>query len=116
MQTENDLKRYTLEEIRQMRAKGESKTNWEAVNSMTEADIAASRMGDADVIPLPEDWNKIIIGLPEPKAQLTLRVDRDVLDWFKDAGKGYQTRINAVLRSYVQSARNNQSTEHTRLR
>jgi uncharacterized protein (DUF4415 family) len=38
---------------------------------------------------------------PRPGKQLvTLRLDRDVLDWFRKAGKGYQTRINAVLRAY----------------
>lgn len=37
----------------------------------------------------------------EPKAQVTLRIDRDVLNHFKDGGAGYQTRINDVLRSFV---------------
>ena len=37
----------------------------------------------------------------EPKAQVTLRIDQDVLDYFKGGGKGYQTRINDVLRSFV---------------
>lgn len=37
----------------------------------------------------------------EPKAQVTLRIDRDVLDYFKGGGSGYQTRINDVLRSFV---------------
>ena len=40
--------------------------------------------------------------MPRPKAHASLRIDADVLDWFKGQGKGYQTRINAVLRSYVQ--------------
>lgn len=47
------------------------------------------------------DWDNVSIELPRPKADLHMRVDRDVLDWFKRHGKGYQTRINAVLRSYV---------------
>ena len=38
--------------------------------------------------------------LPPGKELVTLRLDRDVLDWFRKAGKGYQTRINAVLRAY----------------
>jgi uncharacterized protein (DUF4415 family) len=37
------------------------------------------------------------------KAQITLRVDADVLDWFRDKGAGYQSRINAVLRAYKQA-------------
>ena len=35
-----------------------------------------------------------------PKAQITLRLDRDVLEWFRNQGKGYQTRINAILKAY----------------
>jgi uncharacterized protein (DUF4415 family) len=35
-----------------------------------------------------------------PKASISLRVDHDVLDWFKAQGSGYQTRMNAVLRAY----------------
>jgi len=35
-----------------------------------------------------------------PKASISLRVDQDVLEWFKDQGPGYQTRINAVLRAF----------------
>ena len=39
-----------------------------------------------------------------PKASISLRVDVDVLDWFKSAGPGYQTRMNAVLRAYKEAA------------
>ncbi len=41
----------------------------------------------------------------EPKQQVTLRVDADVLDWFKAQGRGYQTRINALLREYMKAHR-----------
>ena len=43
--------------------------------------------------------------MPQKKESITLRIDRDVLAWFRSLGHGYQTRINAVLRSYVQAAR-----------
>ena len=42
--------------------------------------------------------------MPTPKKLLSLRIDNDVLDWFKQQGPGYQTRINAVLRAFVQQA------------
>jgi uncharacterized protein (DUF4415 family) len=42
------------------------------------------------------------IDLPRPKQQTTVRLDADMLDWFKAQGPGYQTRINAVLRSYYE--------------
>jgi uncharacterized protein (DUF4415 family) len=39
--------------------------------------------------------------LPPGKEPVTLRLDRDVLEWFRHQGRGYQTRINAVLREFI---------------
>ena len=44
--------------------------------------------------------------MPEPKDRLTIRVDRDVVQWLKKNGPGYQTRINAILRSYMEAKAN----------
>jgi uncharacterized protein (DUF4415 family) len=61
-------------------------------------------MADEEEGPLPEGWEKtVIIGLPPGKAAVKLRIDRDVLDWFRGTGKGYQTRMNNVLRAFVTS-------------
>ena len=51
----------------------------------------------------PEDWRNVVVGkFYRPiKQQLTLRVDADVIDWFKSQGKGYQTRINELLRDVM---------------
>ena len=46
-------------------------------------------------------WENAVVEYPERKKAVTLRLDSDILTWFKSRGKGYQTRINAVLRSYV---------------
>lgn len=40
------------------------------------------------------------------KSQITLRIDGDVLDWFRRQGQGYQTQINALLRAYMEAHRN----------
>jgi len=50
------------------------------------------------------DWSKAEVHSPTRKKPVTLRLDADVLSWFKSLGKGYQTRINAVLRSYKRAA------------
>ena len=50
-----------------------------------------------------EFWENAKVMFPEPKKTVTIRLDRDVLEWFKEAGKGYQPRMNAVLRSYMES-------------
>jgi len=53
---------------------------------------------------LPEDfWDEAVMVYPEPKEPISLRVDRDVLSWFRAQGPGYQTRMNVVLRSYMEA-------------
>ena len=47
------------------------------------------------------DWDNATVELPRPKVVLNMRIDKDVLEYFRNTGKGYQTLINAVLRSYV---------------
>ena len=51
-------------------------------------------------------WTTAKLTLPEPKDRLTIRVDHDVVQWLKKRGKGYQTRINAILRSYMEAQSN----------
>jgi uncharacterized protein (DUF4415 family) len=57
----------------------------------------------SDIPDTTEFWRKIEPIMPEPKAQITLRVDKDVLEFFKRQGKRYQTRMHAVLKAYVQA-------------
>jgi uncharacterized protein (DUF4415 family) len=60
---------------------------------------------DIDYSDIPEVtqdmWAKGKVRMPAAKEQIAIRLDEDVLAWFKAQGKGYQTRINAVLRTYV---------------
>ena len=62
---------------------------------------------DIDYSDIPElgkaFFKHAILVLPKPKATVTMRVDRNVLDWFKAQGRGYQTRINALLRAYMEA-------------
>lgn len=78
-----------------------SQTDWEKLENMTDKEIDFS---DVDEI-TPELFAQAIVrrGLkPVPKKeQITLRVDSDVLRWFKKQGKGYQTKINDLLRAYM---------------
>lgn len=48
-------------------------------------------------------WKTAKFTMPEPKDRLTIRVDHDVVEWLKKHGRGYQTRINAILRSYMEA-------------
>lgn len=47
------------------------------------------------------DWSEVVLVVPPKKKAISIRVDEDVLDYFKKQGKGYQRRINAVLRSFM---------------
>jgi uncharacterized protein (DUF4415 family) len=49
----------------------------------------------------PADWANLKVTWPQPKQAISLRIDQDILDWFRDGGPGYQTRMNAVLRAFV---------------
>ena len=58
----------------------------------------------SDIPELDEAFLKrAVIMLPQPKASVSIRLDQEVLDWFKSQGKGYQTRINALLRAYMEA-------------
>jgi len=48
-------------------------------------------------------WQMAEINSPATKRQVTLRIDPDIINYFKAGGQGYQTRINAVLRNYVKA-------------
>ena len=47
------------------------------------------------------DWVNLKVAWPQPKQAISLRIDQDILAWFRDRGPGYQTRMNAVLRAFV---------------
>ena len=67
---------------------------------MPEREVQATSPGD--LADLPDDfWNEATVVEPTPKQPISLRVDADVLEWFKSQGPRYQSRINAVLRSYM---------------
>ncbi len=88
---------FTLEEVIQMKGK----TDWERLR----------REGDYEGPPdFDIDWSSARYVVPEAKTPISLRVDADVLEFFRAQGKGYQTRMNAVLRAYMEAQRQGQSS------
>lgn len=73
--------------------------------------IDALKDGDIEYFDSPElddsFFIRATVAWPPAKKQLTLWLDEDVLDWLKKQGKGYQTRINAILRAYYEAHKNN---------
>jgi len=79
--------------------KKKSRTDWKRLTRMTDTEIDIS-----DMPPLGEAFfKKAALRMPGPKKAVSLRLDSDLLDWFKEQGRGYQSRINAILRVYMQA-------------
>ena len=81
-------------------------TDWPRIHAFTDGDI--ERMAKADKENLASrglDWADAIVGLPPLRTPVNAKFDVDVVDWFKSQGRGYQTRMNAVLRRYMEAHR-----------
>jgi uncharacterized protein (DUF4415 family) len=75
-----------------------SRTDWKRVDAMKDEDIDYS-----DNPEWTDEMFRNAVVWPGTKQQITLRLDRDVLDFFKKQGRGYQSTINAVLRKYMEA-------------
>ena len=93
------MKKKTGRVTTESKAKG--KTNWAKLAAMPDRDIKFTKDAPRTT---PTDCANAVAhrGLPLPsrKAQIALRVDMDVLAWFREQGSGYQTRMNAVLKAF----------------
>ncbi len=96
--------RYTAKGLDQVVARSGTRSNWRKAAKLTRREIEAAAAFDPDEAGMVIDWSKVTADMPKPKVALNMRVDRDVLDYFRRQGRGYQTKINAVLRSYVEQA------------
>ena len=76
-----------------------SGTDWTRLRGMKDEDIDVSDIPVIDRSML----KKMVIRMPEKKSPVSIRLDPGVIEWFRRQGQGYQTRINAVLRSYVEA-------------
>ena len=86
-----DIRRYSLAELKDRRKRGLTKTR-----------------KDAPEIELDDDfWKNARVVMPDErgKSLVSLRIDKDVLQWFKTQGKGHLSRMNAVLRAYMEAHR-----------
>ncbi len=76
-----------------------SDTDWKRLHEMRDDEIDFS-----DIPPVNKAlFKKMVVRMPERKSSVSIRLDQHVIAWFKEQGPGYQTRINAVLKSYVKA-------------
>jgi len=88
MKEKSTIVRHSLSQVRAMRERGEDQTSPEAPE--------AKPLGE-------EFWKSARVVMPSGKTSVHLRLDSDIVDWFKTQGKGHLTRMNAVLRAYVEA-------------
>lgn len=82
------------------------RTDWDRVNALSEDEVEAAARTDPDAPPLDDEfWRnaRVVLSPRVPKRHQGMRLDAEVLDWFKAQGPGWQTRMNAVLKSYVEA-------------
>ena len=88
MNEKSTIVRHSLSEVRALRERGEDRTRPDAPE--------AASLG-------PDFWSSARVVMPVSKTSVHLRLDSDVVEWFKANGKGHLTRMNAVLRAYVEA-------------
>ncbi|MGK7863097.1 BrnA antitoxin family protein [Falsiroseomonas sp. E2-1-a4] len=97
-----DIRRYSADELRALRARGESRSDWARVDATSEAELEHAIAQDADWKDVPANWHEAARpASPVAKKLLSLRIDADIIEYFRSQGPGYQTWMNAVLRAYV---------------
>jgi uncharacterized protein (DUF4415 family) len=98
--SENNTVHVSAEEARET----EGETDWERLRNTTDEEIAEAVDEDPDAAPLlDEEWfeSASVINPSSEKEQISIRIDKDVLRFFRAQGRGYQSRINKVLRAFV---------------
>ena len=111
MRKKNDTVRYTAKQIKAKIARSADRTDWHKANRITGERLEASIRADPDDIQGEPDWAQATMGVPAPKDHINIRIDHDVLQWFRSNGKGYQTLINNALRAFVQTRQQRQNTK-----
>ncbi|RJG44369.1 MULTISPECIES: BrnA antitoxin family protein [unclassified Mesorhizobium] len=98
----------SLEEALERTKRQGTRSDWARVDAMTDEEIEAQMRDDPDWADFVDiDWSQATLVYPQPKQAVSIRLDSDVLDFFKATGKGYQTRINAVLRHFMRETLKN---------
>jgi uncharacterized protein (DUF4415 family) len=83
----------------------EGKTDWTRLDAMTDKQVTSAAEADPDASPMNDaEWAMAVQANPQ-KISVGMRLDEDIVAYFKHQGSGYQTRINAVLRRYIEVQR-----------
>jgi uncharacterized protein (DUF4415 family) len=91
--------RYTSEELKNRK----SQSDWERAARMTDEEIEAADRDDPDMAEMGDDWMDRAELVTPPRKGIYAKFDEDVIAYYKSLGRGYQAKMNAVLRAYMES-------------
>ncbi|MCK9376980.1 MAG: BrnA antitoxin family protein [Syntrophobacterales bacterium] len=103
MQKDKNIKSYTAAELKAKQA--ESRTDLSRVDALTDAELERLIAEDEDERGILPDWTQAKLVLPEAKKSVHLRLDGEIIAFFKSQGKGHISRMQAVLKAYVDAHR-----------
>ncbi|TCZ66213.1 hypothetical protein EXY23_03180 [Roseicella aquatilis] len=82
--------------------RGEDRTDFARIDAMTEADLEQAIADDPDWRDVPRDWHRGAEAvMPRAKVPISIRLDADLVEFFRGQGRGWQTKVNAILRAYA---------------
>lgn len=99
MRKDKNITSYTANELKAKRA--DSRTDWRKVDAITDIELDGIIAADSDERGFSADWTKAELVLPESKLSVNLRLDREIVEFFKGQGRGHISRMQAVLKAYV---------------
>jgi len=103
MKKEKNIKSYTAAELKARRA--QSRTDLGRVDAQTDAELERLVAADEDERGLQADWTQAKLVLPQAKQSVHLRLEQEIISFFKSKGKGHISRMQAVLKAYVDAHR-----------
>lgn len=103
MKKDKDIKSYTAAKLKAKRAA--SRTDLSRVDAITDEELERLVAEDEDEHGILPDWTQAKLVLPQAKQSVHLRLDREIIAFFKSQGKGHISRMQAVLKAYVDAHR-----------
>lgn len=103
---ESSIRRYTTDELRKRTLSGDGRTDTTRGEALSDSEVEQATASDPDWAGIPSNWYEGAEAvMPRRKVAVSIRLDADLIDHFRSTGRGWQTRINAILRAYDDASR-----------
>lgn len=103
MKKDKNIKRYTAAELKARQA--QSRSDWGRVDAQTDEELERLIAEDEDERGLRADWTRAKLVMPQAKQSVHLRLEQEIISFFRSKGKGHISRMQAVLKAYVEAHR-----------